>query len=903
MSLLKMPLLQLKRKKFRAAMLILSVALALSLLIGLNAGIAGLQQTYTDLVTNSLGYTDLLVKTNSTRPTFDMGTMEPILKDNSFAAYSFRAQYWEPFASGNGQFNGSSGGYLVGINPQTDEAFGAYKMTEGNTSLTEALANPDGCVLAESFARRLSLHVGDTLTLGYYNISGPVPTQPDQTLTLAVTGIMQDYGRTYWFDAQNPTSFSKVNPDITINLNVSQTLAYLQPAEATQIYIHLQNAADSQAVSAHLQTQLGTDFTVGNLKATMYQSVQQNFGTYQTITYIIGGMALLIAAMLLLNSMLGSISERKREIGILRSVGASKTQVFGVFLAELLPIALAGALVSVPLAMVAARLITSVLPAAYIQNVGTASAVKFIFPLTTVLTGVTVGVVLTLAVGLVPALLASRIKPVEALHPQMRSFKGIKRLKLLLPAAGAALVAAGLFLVQAGFAPTTSWFPTATALVGFAATLMGAVLLATAVLAPLSHAFSQLLKPFIGRASVIVHRNVLLNFRRSVFSYGAFALSIALLVAFSSLVSTAAVYNVSVTKQSIGSDVRILVNAPSSFADQLRAVEGVQNVAGVGYLSYGQSTLAFSGHNQTSVMITGVASADFFSTIYQIHLTQTLDGMSAEQVYASVAASEGKIILQDALAQNLTLQVGDTLTWSISNESGTYQQPLQVVATADFVAGRWETISHFAEGYYTAIVNFADMETFRHPLLAGNLDEFLISLTPTANVTQTVNNINAVCQAEGYNPTVYTAQDTLAQTQVSFDQTQTLAISVTAFFVIVGALGITAATAYTVTERKREIGLLTALGMDKRQNRIIIAGEATLLALIGTVVGFASGLGLSAFAVQVIPWWANAPAPSLVVSPFMLAVAAAVIAVSAVLSAVYPAHRISKLDTVQALRQ
>jgi hypothetical protein len=69
MSLAKIPLLQLKRKKFRAAMLILSVALALSLLIGLNAGIAGLQQTYTDLVTNSLGYTDLLVKTNSTSPT------------------------------------------------------------------------------------------------------------------------------------------------------------------------------------------------------------------------------------------------------------------------------------------------------------------------------------------------------------------------------------------------------------------------------------------------------------------------------------------------------------------------------------------------------------------------------------------------------------------------------------------------------------------------------------------------------------------------------------------------------------------------------------------------------------------------------------------------------------------
>jgi putative ABC transport system permease protein len=97
--------------------------------------------------------------------------------------------------------------------------------------------------------------------------------------------------------------------------------------------------------------------------------------------------------------------------------------------------------------------------------------------------------------------------------------------------------------------------------------------------------------------------------------------------------------------------------------------------------------------------------------------------------------------------------------------------------------------------------------------------------------------------------------------------------------------------------------MLTALGMDKRQNRVIIAGEALLLALIGTVVGFISGLGLSLFAIHAIPWWANVPAPSLTLSPFTLSAAALVIIASAVLSSVYPAHRISKLNTVEALRQ
>jgi putative ABC transport system permease protein len=219
---------------------------------------------------------------------------------------------------------------------------------------------------------------------------------------------------------------------------------------------------------------------------------------------------------------------------------------------------------------------------------------------------------------------------------------------------------------------------------------------------------------------------------------------------------------------------------------------------------------------------------------------------------------------------------------------------MQIIATADFIAGRWETISGFAQGYYTAIVGFGDMQSFRSYLLAGNVDEFYISLKPSANVDQVVGTLTQTCTDAGFVPTIYTAKATLAQTQASFDQTQTLALAITAFFVLVGALGITAATAYNVAERKQEIHILTALGMDRRQNRIIIAGESVMLALIGTVVGFASGLGLSLFAIQAIQWWANVPTPSLVVSPVMLAVATAVIVASAILSSVYPAHRMSK---------
>ena len=190
MSLLKIPLLQLKRKKFRTAILIVSIMLALSLLIGLNAGVDGLQKTYYNLVGDSLGYTDLIVKSNTTTPAFSTETFESILNDGSVAAYSYRVQYWLPFASVDGRFNGTNGGYLVGINPETDENFGSYKITVGNcTSISEALSDSNGaCVLGESFARTAKLKRRRYLDVGLLQLqrahtcTAPTNSQSNRSL-------------------------------------------------------------------------------------------------------------------------------------------------------------------------------------------------------------------------------------------------------------------------------------------------------------------------------------------------------------------------------------------------------------------------------------------------------------------------------------------------------------------------------------------------------------------------------------------------------------------------------------------------------------------------------------------------------------------------------------------------
>lgn len=117
-----------------------------------------------------------------------------------------------------------------------------------------------------------------------------------------------------------------------------------------------------------------------------------------------------------------------------------------------------------------------------------------------------------------------------------------------------------------------------------------------------------------------------------------------------------------------------------------------------------------------------------------------------------------------------------------------------------------------------------------------------------------VNALYKECRTHGHNQSIATAQDSVERAQSSYNQIEVLTLSVTTFSIIISALGIMAAVAYTVLERKREIGVLMALGSDRRQNMALIIGETVLLALLGTIVGMSSGVGLTCFVLQVIPW-------------------------------------------------
>ena len=142
-----------------------------------------------------------------------------------------------------------------------------------------------------------------------------------------------------------------------------------------------------------------------------------------------------------------------------------------------------------------------------------------------------------------------------------------------------------------------------------------------------------------------------------------------------------------------------------------------------------------------------------------------------------------------------------------------------------------------------------------------------------------------------------------AQTRQSFIDNQIAALSsilnilyvLLALSIVVSLFGIVNTLVLTVFERTREIGMLRAIGMTRRQIRRMIRHESVITALIGAAIGIVLGIVLAALLVYRVDFITFAfPTTQLIV----FVIAAIVVGI---LAAIFPARRAAKLDPLQAI--
>ena len=184
-----------------------------------------------------------------------------------------------------------------------------------------------------------------------------------------------------------------------------------KPGAYSTIYVRVERIADTKSVRDAIEKAGLNVFSF----ADQLKEIRRGFLVVDSILGAVGTIALIVAALGIANTMVMSILERTREIGIMKAIGGSEAEIKTIFFVEAAAIGVAGALLGLALGWGVTRVANLVVNARLLPE-GEAPVNLFYFPVWLILGAIAFSVFVSLVAGLYPAIRAARIDPVEALR-------------------------------------------------------------------------------------------------------------------------------------------------------------------------------------------------------------------------------------------------------------------------------------------------------------------------------------------------------------------------------------------------------------------------------------------------------------------------------------------------------
>ena len=251
-----------------------------------------------------------------------------------------------------------------------------------------------GALVGASLAERFNLTLGSKLKLG---------DEDEGFLTTRVSGIIEERGMS--FDLS--TDMAVVLPDR------SYTAFYGDEGHYDQVNVVLEDIDDADATSTSITDNLNAKKTRVRVSdaSRMLESITSTVGTMTTFVMAIAGISLLVAAVSIFNVMMMSVTERIREIGIMRSLGTQKGEILKMFVYEATVLGIVGSAVGALFSSCTGYLVV-------VSLLG--SADHFFEPgsLVYLPAAMLVGMAVCILSGLYPAWRASNLEPVDALRAE-----------------------------------------------------------------------------------------------------------------------------------------------------------------------------------------------------------------------------------------------------------------------------------------------------------------------------------------------------------------------------------------------------------------------------------------------------------------------------------------------------
>jgi len=775
-----------RKHVLRTVLTTAGIVLGVAVFVGMHTANQSVLFAFSRTVDRIAGKTELQVTAGETG--FDEDVLEKV---QAAANVSVAVPVIEAVA--DTKLKGQGNLLVLGVDMTGDRSLRDYDLESGDEAVIDDplvfLAQPDSIILSKEFADKNAIAVGGRVTLG--TIEGDKP--------FVVRGVMKSSGLTSAFGGNLAI----------MDIYAAQKM-FGRGRKFDRVDLAVKPGRTIADAEHELRAALGPGFQV-EPPSGRGQQFEAMLSAYSMMVGISSLFALFIGMFIIYNAFSIAVTQRRSEIGILRALGATRRQIRWLFLGESAITGLIGSIGGAGFGLLIARGIAASIGTLIADVYGVAQHTDDIATSPALLGGaVALGVATSMIAASIPARNAARVDPVQALQKgryQVLS-AGESRLRVVLAAIGGAVS-----IVCLSTARSRPIF-----YVGYMLAIVVALLLGPLLSLALATAIRPLLKWLRPVEGALAADSLIQAPRRTSASVAALMLSLALVVAFAGMARASYDSIIVWMETALNPELFLLpspsivartIRFPAAMGPEIAAIPGVQRVQMVR-----DARVVF---RQTPIMVVAIE----IDSVAQTARLAPVAG-DADEMYRKAAAGEG-LMVSDNLAQLQHLRLGETI--EVPAPNGMIRLPIAgiVVDYSDQQGTILMDRTVFLKYWNDDSVNIFRIYVNRGAPVADVRRRILERFAGQRQVFVMTNG-----ELKRYILKVTDQWFGLTSVQI-------------AVAVLVAILGIVNTLTVSITDRRRELGVLQAVGGLHRQIRGTIWIEALSIGSLGLVLGFALG--------------------------------------------------------------
>lgn len=752
---------------------------------------------------------------------------------------------------------------ILGIDALQDNQMRSYELTDESADIPDSLmflAKSDSILLTKKMANREGIRIDQAIRVqtvqgiktfsvrGILNPDGPAGASGGDIAVMDVYAVQKVFGK--------ESKIDRIDISFLPGKNLDEMKERIQAALPEGYYV---------------DTPIGRTREIENTTLRFRKSMQ-----------MVSFMALFVGMYLIYNTVAISVVQRRKEIGIIRALGATKGQMIGLFLAETAVLSGIASLIGIGLGILFAKLTVGLVARNLTEMIVRVTVSELVFSWSNFSIDACIGVAASLGAALFPAFNGANIAPISAIRSLPYSDDGFllgKRMKFV---SLLCVLAAGLPLVLYKSAdPTSELRSSSLVFLSIAMLLLGISLATPALLKRFLQAFHDRLANRFGASGKLAGLNLQKNISRNSVAVAAVFFGIALSVGSSGMVHSMRIslneYFDSIIRVDllVSSGNPLALGSSTNIPMPFDMVKKIKKVPGI--LSAEPFRKVYMNYRGNRILL------EMFDTAYRLQYCPAMIAQGNREDMLRLMPGQNNVAVNESFAAKHRIKPGDSIVLPTPHGPQRFGVAAVVVAFESDAGTIWMDIHTFQRIWQDKLVDIVEAR-----------------VKPGVDLTQVSEAILNRFSSER-KLFVLPAHEFREEIRKMLDRMFVVSNAVNIIALAIAGFGIIVTLLASVLERTREIGVLRSIGMKKKQVAGVVIIESMILGGAGGLLGAAAGILVGWLNVEGFfraDFGANV-AYHIHIFSIVLAVALAV--ALAVLAGLYPAWRAAKTNITEAL--